>query len=478
MRKFTSRKPAQTSQPEDDAVKSQQVIQRVAIRAGQLSADVVDIAGNIDSVSQSVERQAAQFVELHDLAERMSSANKVVDAAARNAQHVCGAARAEIQRSRKRIEGSLSNVHSLAESVNAIEQRLTRLNDALFRVSKAAKGIGGIAKQTNLLALNATIEAGRAGEACKGFAVVASEVKALAGQTAEATASIDSTLKQLGQRTRLLIARGTASSAKAQSVRTSTEAIQQVMDTLTRAMADVDAESARIAEAVKSTDRFCGRAAEGLAVLAADGQVSSQNLQKAGERLNRFMGATEELTGATAVPGVQTQDTPFIETAKEYAQKIGKLFEAAIARGELSEADAFDRDYRLIPGTNPPQYLTRYTQFADDHIRPLLEELTLGNRQLGSAGAADPAGYMVTLPKNLSQPQRPNDPVWNAANSRNRRLLNDRVGLAAGRSTKAFLLQTYRRDMGGGNFVIMKDASTPIYVNTRHWGTFRVIYKT
>ena len=48
------------------------------------------------------------------------------------------------------------------------------------------------------------------------------------------------------------------------------------------------------------------------------------------------------------------------------------------------------------------------------------------------------------------------------------------VGLAAGRNTEPFLLQTYRRDMGGGQFVLMKDISAPIVVDGRHWGGLRL----
>ena len=44
-------------------------------------------------------------------------------------------------------------------------------------------------------------------------------------------------------------------------------------------------------------------------------------------------------------------------------------------------------------------------------------------------------------------------------------------------NTKPFLLQTYRRDMGGGNFVLMKDLSSPIFVSGRHWGAFRMGFR-
>ncbi|MGY4446108.1 methyl-accepting chemotaxis protein [Bradyrhizobium sp. i1.3.1] len=62
--------------------------------------------------------------------------------------------------------------------------------------------IQAIAEQTNLLALNATIEAARAGDAGRGFAVVAHEVKALAGQTAKATAEIGENVSMIQASTR------------------------------------------------------------------------------------------------------------------------------------------------------------------------------------------------------------------------------------------------------------------------------------
>jgi hypothetical protein len=70
------------------------------------------------------------------------------------------------------------------------QESIHGLTDATARIGDVVRLISDIAGQTNLLALNATIEAARAGEAGKGFAVVAGEVKALAAQTARATAEI------------------------------------------------------------------------------------------------------------------------------------------------------------------------------------------------------------------------------------------------------------------------------------------------
>jgi methyl-accepting chemotaxis protein len=39
------------------------------------------------------------------------------------------------------------------------------------------------------------------------------------------------------------------------------------------------------------------------------------------------------------------------------------------------------------------------------------------------------------------------------------------------------MLQTHRSDMGGGKFVLPKDAAAPIFVKGRLWGNFHIGYQ-
>jgi methyl-accepting chemotaxis protein len=139
-------------------------------------------------------------------------------------------------------------------------------------------------------------------------------------------------------------------------------------------------------------------------------------------------------------------------------------------------ADLFDESYKPVAGSNPQQVMARFTLFTDKVLPPLQEAILGEHERIVFGAAIDRNGYLPTHNKVYSKPQGP-DPAWNAANCRNRRIFNDRTGLGAGRNQRPFLLQTYRRDMGNGNFVLMKDASAPITVNGRHWGGFRIGFK-
>ncbi len=92
----------------------------------------------------------------------------------------------------RQVAASADIARQAVQRAEASHSTMTSLSEATVRIGDVVHLISEIAGQTNLLALNATIEAARAGEAGKGFAVVAGEVKALAAQTAKATAEIGS----------------------------------------------------------------------------------------------------------------------------------------------------------------------------------------------------------------------------------------------------------------------------------------------
>jgi methyl-accepting chemotaxis protein len=204
--------------------------------------------------------------------------------------------------------------------------------------------------------------------------------------------------------------------------------------------------------------------------------MTSDSLRRADERITSLLGHSEELIGYIAKSGFRTNDTKFIEYVVANARKIGELFEQAVTSGRISASDLFDDDYKPVPGSNPQQVTTRFSTFTDA-VLPDIQEPALGfDPKVAFCAAVDRNGYLPTHNRKFSQPQG-SDPVWNNANCRNRRIFNDRTGLNAGRNTKPFLIQTYRRDMGGGQFVMMKDVSAPIIVQGRHWGGLRMGYR-
>ncbi len=442
-----------------------------------MGIEISDISGHIDEVSTRVDAEATLFNELLGVAEQMSQANKTVDSAARNAQQVAGAASADVEQSRATTESALSDIRALTESVNDIGTDLSGLGNALHRISKVAKGITAIAKQTNLLALNATIEAARAGEAGQGFAVVAEEVKELATQTSDATSNIDNTLRTLEEQTQTLIAQGNKSATRAEAVKAGTHAIQEVMETVGRAMRDVDTESNRISEAVTEIDGYCQRTVQGLNEITSDVGQSSEDLKNATDRISKLLTFTEELMNTANYSDAETADSHYVQTVIETARTISRRFEQGVASGEIREDDLFDTNYQPMPGTDPQQFKTRYVDWTDKVLPPIQEPVYESDENVIACAACDVNGYIGTHMQHVSKPQKLNDPLWNKANCRNRIIFDDRVGRTAGQHTQPFLIQTYRRNMGGGKFVLTRDVSAPIHVNGRHWGGLRLIYQ-
>jgi methyl-accepting chemotaxis protein len=174
---------------------------------------------------------------------------------------------------------------------------------------------------------------------------------------------------------------------------------------------------------------------------------------------------------------IQDDNTEAVTRALEAGAALTKIFENGVASGAISIEDMFDTDYVEIPGTNPVQYRTRILDWADRALPPFQEAFLARDKRMAFCAMIDTNGYLPVHNRIYSHPQRPGDVAWNTANSRNRRIFNDPAGLAAGRNQRAYLVQTYARDMGNGNTVMMREIDVPIRVKGRHWGGFRTAYR-
>jgi methyl-accepting chemotaxis protein len=174
---------------------------------------------------------------------------------------------------------------------------------------------------------------------------------------------------------------------------------------------------------------------------------------------------------------IQDENTEFVARAMEAGGALTKIFEEAVASGAISVEDMFDADYVEIAGTNPLQHRTRILGWADRALPPFQEAFLAKDPRMAFCAMIDRNGYLPVHNKIYSHPQRPGDVAWNTANSRNRRIFNDDAGLAAGRNLRAYLIQSYARDMGNGTTVMMREIDVPVRVNGRHWGGFRTAYR-
>lgn len=445
--------------------------------ASELGLDIVTIAGAIqDTAGQSV-RHVEYLKKITAEAEAIAAHNRALADSMSDADRAAEEARRLLAQSSQSLGGSISHVEQMLATSAGMATEIASFASAIADVDKVATEISSIARQTNLLALNAAIEAARAGDAGRGFAVVAQEVRALSLQTSQATAAILETLNVLRSGISQLGKAGSEVTGCATTVKDQSMAMRQTFGEMEKGIFSILDSTSGMAQTTGIINGQTQGFVRSIDTIADEVAHSNDVLQSAAGKAERVVTLSERMVQLTGSTGVRTEISPWIELARDTALRISERFEQAIASRHITMADLFDRQYQPIPGTDPQQFMTGFTQFTDRVLPDIIEAVAASDQRIGFCAAVDENGYLPTHNRKFSEPQRRGDPVWNNANCRNRRIFSDRVGLAAGRSKEPFLVQTYRRDMGGGVFVMMRDISAPITVNGRHWGGLRLALK-
>ncbi len=457
------------------AVEVKDVVRRVARSCGTLVIECADVGGHVAAMARRKNSRIAELSRIDTVTATLARDQASVAAAIDHARQLSQEVKAKLTDGRSAIIDSISGFTDLTDLVLRLGDRIDRIVDALADVQDVSHLIGGIAQQTNMLALNAAIEAARAGESGSAFAVVANEVKKLAQHTREATQRINGTVAALSDEATAFgkeIAGGVHQSRAATA---KFEAIERTVVDIGSIVSLVDHQSDGIARSAMQMEHSIAAVQEEMKLAAGVTRETGAGLNDVHGRLEKLEAAANVMLDQLAGSGVDIDDSDKIATAQRVGAEIAALVENALRRGDVSERDVFDFNYRPVGGTNPPQFDTRFNDFADRHIRPILDRMKReGQLSIGSV-ISDINGYLPTHLTLRSQPQG-SDIAWNNTWCRNRRIMMDDCTRRAIANQSPFMLNCYRMTLGEGDFLPLKSVFVPLFFNGRRWGNYEYAY--
>ena len=429
----------------------------------------VESARSLKNISDSSDSATHQARFAKEVMDQSNTAVGRIEEVSRQTQGISSTTAQNLSMARDSYAELLEVTGNISEISNSLNEFAT-LVGALNQRSSSIKSIVGliqqISAQTNLLALNAAIEAARAGESGRGFAVVADEVRTLAQNVSRATddisRNIDAMLEEVGstheQTTQI-----------SHSARETQKVVERASGHFESMIGDFESTNGKLADIATHIQQFADSNTginERVTQIHADSQLIDQRMQHSATATRDLSGVAEKVQ---ALLGRFVLGHGKLDAAITRASQCRDVLQVRLEALQREGLNLFDQSYQLVPGTDPKQYMTSYTERFAQACQEECDKLTRSTPGGKVSFIVDSKGYCPVNNSWVSKPPT-GDQAVDLPVCRNKRIFADPIGLRAAGNVQRFLLQTYLRDTGE----IMTEIDVPFFFGGRHWGNLRV----
>ncbi len=444
-------------------------------QAGDIAVQCSDTGGGVGKLNRQISAEAERLADLVAAMEALNVSRAERREATAELLQTSEVAQLVLERGNLVAEKSLNEVSRLVSDVTNLDGELHSFLETLGDIRGISRKLAEIADHTQLLSFNARIEAARGGEATKPFEVLAAEIRRLAVTTSESSNEVGRNIARLEATAGSLIG---SLQTNIENGRESTRHIDALRQSLTEMAALVHQfhdRSKAIADCNTRAEVEIRKVDAGLTEFGQVAAESARRAELARQQLDALESRANDMLNQVAQGGVETRNTPFIELAFQGAREVTALIEKHLD-GALSERALFDTDYRPRPATDPVQYDNDFADFADRHIRPILDRYTHQHRPVVGCCLVDINGYLPTHITERSQTPIPGERLRNLEFARNRQMFMDSQTRRALDGQDEFFLFAYRQDLGDGRFRALRSVFVPLTFRGRKWGLYEVGY--
>jgi methyl-accepting chemotaxis protein len=451
-------------------------IRETARICGEVAVGCSETAGFLEQGIESADWLKSKHGELAELTLRLDSDIAEVAISTSEARQLSEAAVSRLTIGNETTSQSMTQFARMITLIENLGSHITGFAHAMDQVKRVSQSIDTIARTTNMLALNAAIEAEKAGVAGQTFAVVAAEVKKLALDTRKAAVEITGTVNSLSDEASKFVGQiedGIATSGAAQAQFAS---LQQLIGGVSDIVGQVGGHNREIADSISAIHQ--GLIASQTVrddVANANGQLV-HSVNRAHTQITSLEMQANRMFDHIVHSGMSAEDLEYVEIAKQEAQALIDVTEAAIASGTLTMDALFDTDFRPVAGSNPPRFTTRLTKWAEQNWQPIIEAVK--RRKPDTIMSCVPTSRDGFLPIHLLEFSK--TPTGQIAHDtrycRNGRILLGGIDHIAKASDQDFMMGVYRHEGDGKTHKTVRNVYVPLRINGRRWGDAELAY--